>query len=254
MSPEASPGTPRNMEITHVRDTGSVLSRQAKLMINVLDFLAGCPALVSLLLILAGLVPTLDYISFIRFTGRLAAMSPATLLGLISVGVGLGFFPVAIVPFLRNPFCLSAAYLRRRAVREVARRPEAMVDPGSTDAMFVEIVPRKNWGKVMVESASDVGFLRVDENRREILFEGDKDRYRIPVEAIVSCEREAGIAPAMLAFVRMHAAVLRVRQSGDTWMEIPLVPRGGIGLLGGNRQREALTDYLLRQIWSLHAP
>jgi hypothetical protein len=42
----------------------------------------------------------------------------------------------------------------------------------------------------MLEHASDVGFLRIDAKRRVLLFEGDKERYVVPAEAILGCEVE----------------------------------------------------------------
>jgi hypothetical protein len=70
--------------------------------------------------------------------------------------------------------------------REFARRTGCLVQPSDADALFVEIVPKLNWGKMVLESASDVGSLRVDKRRREILFEGNKERWRIPAAATVS--------------------------------------------------------------------
>ena len=42
----------------------------------------------------------------------------------------------------------------------------------------------------MLEPASDIGFFAIDQKRRELLFEGDIKRYRIPFEAVQSCQIE----------------------------------------------------------------
>ena len=47
----------------------------------------------------------------------------------------------------------------------------------------------------MLENASDVGLLWIDAGRRQLLFEGDRQRYRIPAGSIVSCEIEQFTAP-----------------------------------------------------------
>ena len=54
----------------------------------------------------------------------------------------------------------------------------------------MEVVPRRNWGQIALQNAEDVGFLDLDAQRRELLFEGDNKRYRIPAQAVVSCEVE----------------------------------------------------------------
>src|SRR5262249_853269 len=52
------------------------------------------------------------------------------------------------------------------------------------------VVPRINWGKVMIENASDIGFLELNKKRRELIFEGDRERYWIPVESILEVKHE----------------------------------------------------------------
>ncbi len=54
--------------------------------------------------------------------------------------------------------------------------------------VFLDIVPRSNWGRTMAEPATDVGLLAIDRSRQLLLFEGDNKRYRIPFAAVTSCE------------------------------------------------------------------
>ncbi len=95
------------------------------------------------------------------------------------VALGAVLFPASVYIGLRSPNIFGEWYFKKRAMSEIRSRPNWIVDPDDPDAIFVQIVPRCNWGRVMLETASDVGFLKLDENRREILFEGDKERYRI---------------------------------------------------------------------------
>jgi hypothetical protein len=88
----------------------------------------------------------------------------------------------------------GGTYLRHIAVRTIGQRPDAIVNPEAKDSLFVDIVPRGNWHRLMVENASDIGFLCVDLERREIRFEGDRQRYRIPADSICSCTLEKSLA------------------------------------------------------------
>jgi hypothetical protein len=95
------------------------------------------------------------------------------------VALGIPLLLGSIYVAFRCPNLFAEWCLRRRAKREIRSRPDWIVDPDDPEAMFVQIVPRCNWGRIMLETATDVGFLKVDASRREILFEGDKERYRI---------------------------------------------------------------------------
>jgi hypothetical protein len=66
------------------------------------------------------------------------------------------------------------------------------VDPDGPEAIFVEMVPRRHWARAnrMLETAGDLGFLRIDAGRGLLLFEGDRERYQIPAGAILGCEVE----------------------------------------------------------------
>lgn len=72
----------------------------------------------------------------------------------------------------------------------MAQRPDAIVDVNCGDAIFVEVIPRRNWKQITLQNAEDVGLLRIDREQRQVLFEGDIKRYRIPAEAIVASDME----------------------------------------------------------------
>ena len=69
-------------------------------------------------------------------------------------------------------------------------RPNPAVDMNDPDLFFVDIIPRINWGKQMMENATDIGFLQLDKSRRELRFEGDRERYWIPAESILEIKHE----------------------------------------------------------------
>jgi hypothetical protein len=123
---------------------------------------------------------------------------------------------------LRNPSYFGNRYLRARAARVLRRRPHRLVDPDDRDAFFVDIVPRKNWYRLMLENAEDIGFVKIDFTRRQLLFEGDHHRYRIPADAIESATVEQ-FAPGQGSIV-FFALVVRAQVAGAPW-EAPICVR-----------------------------
>jgi hypothetical protein len=103
---------------------------------------------------------------------------------LIGLAVTAGLCWVLGGNMLRKPW--SADFMFHRAQGELLSRVDKIVDPKMPEAIFVEVVPRRNWGSLSLNNAEEVGFLNLDTERRQILIEGDNKRYRIPVEAIVS--------------------------------------------------------------------
>src|SRR5262249_41893411 len=65
-----------------------------------------------------------------------------------------------------------------------------------------------NWG--ILNRETDYGFLKIDPARRCLTFEGILERYRIPADAITSCEVEP-ILPAE----NFYAVVLRCLCQGE---------------------------------------
>jgi hypothetical protein len=175
-------------------------------------------------------------------------LDPALAWMLIAVGV-----VVAVASGywgLRNSTLIGNWYLRRLARGEVLSRPDAIVDPDDPDAIFVELVPRKNWKKLMLETATDVGYLLVDEARKEVLFEGDNKRMRIPAGAIRECEvEETVIGEGTGGDMRHFFVVLVVRlESGEK--DYPFAYRGDMGQLGAD-VRERRADALCERILDL---
>jgi hypothetical protein len=107
------------------------------------------------------------------------------------VVAGLAVGAASIQVLLRFQQVLPSRYLRSVARRAFAHRAQPLVRFGDPDAEFVDIVPRSNWGRTMKEPATDIGLLRIDSARRQLLFEGDAKRYRIPFEAVTNCTVES---------------------------------------------------------------
>lgn len=90
---------------------------------------------------------------------------------------------------LQNPSAVVNRILCRKFRRAIERRPDRWVDTGP-DIVLVEYTPRDRWVSVALDTAADVGFLRYDPLKKEIRFEGDHERWRIPVASIVECREE----------------------------------------------------------------
>ena len=128
--------------------------------------------------------------------------------------------------------------LRNAFKSELARRTGVLVEPNDPDALFVEVVPKLNWGKAMLDNASDIGLLLVDQARREVRFEGDKERWRVPAASITSCEVEKFVHGQGAGATRLFYVVLRATRREGFW-EVPLRERTGHGLLSSKRKNLA---------------
>lgn len=168
----------------------------------------------------------------------------------ILVVIGLAIAGVSAYLGLRNTTKIASHYLHRVARKEVRSRAERIVDPDDPEAIFVELVPRRNWSRMMLETATDIGYLVVDEDRREVLFEGDHERMRIPASTILSCEAEHTLigegAPGSMKY---YFTVIEV-EDGSASRELPFAFRGDLGQLGVSVRRERAI-VLRNRIWDL---
>jgi hypothetical protein len=159
--------------------------------------------------------------------------------GIAVLSLGLASFAGTAIFFFINPSYFGNKYLLKKLRLEFSRRPNCTVDPNDPEALFVEIVPKLNWGRMMLDNASDVGFLVLDRRRKEILFEGDKERWRIPAESITHCGLEVYVqGQGTHAATKIFFVVLRAQRSGEFW-EAPIRERSGTGKLRAGRRKKA---------------
>jgi len=179
-----------------------------------------------------GVPPTEKFIAF----GMLAA-------GIVS-GVG------GMIMALTNPSYIACKILQNRLRRELARRPKRMVEPDNPEALFVEIVPKANWGRLKLSWASDVGLLLLDQAKRELLFEGDRERFRIPADAITYCGFEEFVSQHGHSRVTYYYMVLRIESPTRFW-EAPIRLQTGAGL--GSRKRKKEMTLLFNRVRQMRA-
>jgi hypothetical protein len=111
-------------------------------------------------------------------------------MALVAIAIFLGGMIMNLVwcmTFVNFP---AGWFMLGRTRRAFERRGDHVVDPQDPDLYFVDIIPRANWGKAMLENASDIGFLKVDKVRHELRFEGDNQRYVIPADSILDVSHE----------------------------------------------------------------
>lgn len=130
--------------------------------------------------------------------------------------------PTAVIGTL-FPSLLGGSYIYSAVKAEFKRRNDAIVEPGA-DSVFVGVVPRSHWNRLNIET-DDIGFLAVDAQRREIRFEGGKERYRVPAGAVQSCELEKSLytnsAPPTAPGIWL--VVLRIQTAAGN-LEKPIAP------------------------------
>jgi hypothetical protein len=165
---------------------GRVLTTGLKILGNVFDA--------------APLLPVFGVLAGVGLTVWWLGEQPA--LDAIELGLGVGGIAFGLAVFFFGLYLafpgrsmLGHLYLHGRARQEFSQRPDAIVQYDDPEALFVEVVPRRNWDKLLLETASDLGYLRIDERRREILFEGDRERYRIPAAALIDCRIHGFLPP-----------------------------------------------------------
>ncbi len=215
-------------------DAGRVLTKRNALIGNAFAFAA--------LLLLFGAIGLAAWGGITAFPDDKSTrtVSPeAKAVGIAALATGGLLFVGIAVFFFANPTYLGNRFLLKVVKREFARRTGCLVDPTDPEAVFVEIVPKLNWGKLALESASDVGFLRADKARRQLLFEGDKERWRIPAAAILSCDVDFFVEGQGTAAARkIYYTVLRARHPTRFW-ETPIRERAGTGLFQSGRRKKA---------------
>src|SRR5438552_3178653 len=126
--------------------------------------------------------------------------------GCVTLAVGAAGFAWG---FYTAIYCLAVyenRWIERRLRAEVRHRSDVWVDADDPDSTYVSLIPRESFAKVKWTMASDVLLLRLDERRRQVILEGDSDRYRIPAGAISLCEPQCFFHP------------IDVQRQNELWM------------------------------------
>ena len=163
---------------------------------------------------------------------------------------GLLTAALSVVALIGYQQFLASRFLLAAAQRAFARRNGPLVEAEHPEAVFVDIVPRSNWGRTMLEPATDIGFWRIDRNARELHFEGDSKRYRIPFDAVMSCEVEAIRLPSDDWGTSLYYATVLMVDTSNGLREIPLCSRHLEFRICRMPQRQAQAEEFCDAIWS----
>lgn len=213
--------------------TRAVLLGNLYTMVPVAIVLGGIfvPLLLSLLIVPSDVPAKELELSSPQWAGVIAL----ALLGIGTVGAGLYIT-------LTDVSRWGTRYLQRLCRAALLARQDALVDPDAADALFVEIVPRENWGQIKLEDADDIGYLRLDPEGQQLLFEGGRERWALPGDAILDCSIEEFILGAgSPGATRRILLCLQARHPELPNWEICFTPRAGQGALGAGKRRKGLT-------------
>ena len=148
-------------------------------------------------------------------------LAPATVADFTAGFGGMGLFFGGFWFTNRFGNFLPACYLRAVARSVIELRPAALFDPRESEAVCVNVIPRANWGKPMARTATDMGFLKVDPLSRCLLFEGDRERWRIPAASLISAGvesyRPAGHVEGEPGCEVEFVTVIRANVGGQVW-------------------------------------
>ncbi len=141
----------------------------------------------------------------------------------VVAGVLNGVF--SVVCLLHFQKLAASRFLKSVAQRTFAQRKDALVKFDDPEAQFLEIIPRHVWQTFSLEPQSDIGLLKIDASRREILLEGDVKRYRIPFDSVTKCEVEEIRLPSDQWGTDLHFAVVLDVETTEGSRELPLFAR-----------------------------
>ncbi len=177
----------------------------------------------------------------------------------LAAGLGLALISLVTAVFsgyvgLRNPGVPGNLYFRHRSRTSITSRKIKLVDPSRPSDLptyFVQVIPRKNWGRHMIETATDTGFLQIDARRRELRFEGDVERYRIPIDAIQNCQLANYSVSAGRTRIEYWVVVIQANSPKGPW-EAPIALRQTNWRVPADHRRQTAQE-ILDQITPLMA-
>lgn len=184
-------------------------------------------ALVPIALLLGGIGLTI-------WGAVLRPWADSSLTGYILLSLGIAAAFVGGLICWVNVDYFGVTYIYRQLKSLIGQRADALVSATDPEARFSDVVPRIQWHQIVPDKATDRGLFAIDEHRGRLLFEGLKERYVIPADAVISC----AVEPMMphTGNWNFYAVVLAVRypataqdsitggRRGEDW-EIPLLPR-----------------------------
>ncbi|MBA4186917.1 MAG: hypothetical protein C0467_02760 [Planctomycetaceae bacterium] len=116
-------------------------------------------------------------------------------------------------------------YRRRVITQQAAQRTDALFPPEHPETIYAEVVPRRAWGDPSRGRKESENGLLLIEQERGLLFEGDRNRYIVPLPAIISCDVEEVTRMGNTSGLFGIIVVVRIAEGIH---ELPIVPLTGI--------------------------
>lgn len=110
----------------------------------------------------------------------------------LRVGGAIVLFVLSFIYLMRVGQFLANAYGVSIARKKMRVRPEAIFDTSEEDLVTVELFDRESWTKVTA-MAKDYGFMKIDRQKKQLRFEGNKNRWTLPLSALKTCRIEESI-------------------------------------------------------------
>jgi hypothetical protein len=180
--------------------------------------------------------------------------APASITDIGALFGGLGLLGFGSWFALRFGNLAPSLYLQSVARSVIELRPRAAFDARDPDVVYVDVIPRSNWGKAMIKSFSDTGLLKIDTLSRCVLFEGDQERWQLPAASLLSVEvesyRAASHVEGQQGGESYFVAVIRANVGGAVW-EAPVSKCHVEFRPKNNRLRESNALALRDLIWGI---
>lgn len=117
----------------------------------------------------------------------------------LNIGLRIGgvfvLFIISFIYLMRVGQFVAAAYGVSVARKNMRSRAESLFDAAEENLVTVELFERESWTKVTA-MAVDFGFLKLDRDRKQLRFEGNKNRWTMPLSALQTCRIEESIVGA----------------------------------------------------------
>jgi hypothetical protein len=144
---------------------------------------------------------------------------------------------ILIGQFVEKSFLIS---MGRKSLRT---RTEPLVDADDEAVFAVSLFTRESWTKMLMKEA-DFGFLQFNRRKRALVFEGNKERWTIPVTALTALRvEEAGVGTegAEPTEIR-YFVVIGTHRDGEMWETGMILARTQWGIDNAKARRARMGE------------
>ena len=175
-----------------------------------------------LLLALVGAI-AVGVVLFVNW-GDLSVWEVSGYIGGALLGLVLGFLYL-----IRIGQFVAASYGVGAARKKLPIRPDSFFSGQEDDLMPVMIYDRKSWTATAAMPA-DYGFLQIDRSQSRLQFEGNKNRWALPLSAVAGCRIEESLVGSEASHTeKRYFVVIEARHDGRPWEAGMIYTRTEVG-------------------------